>query len=159
MTSAMRSPISGSAALTVRDLGDLVVALDRRRRALRMASATVSAALSMPIFICIGFAPAATFLQALGDDRLGQHGRGRGAVAGHVLGLGRGLLEELRAHVLERIVELDVPGDRHAVVGDRRGAVLLVQGDVAALGPERRLDGIRQRVHAALHRVRRASSS
>ena len=72
-------------------------------------------------------------LQTLVHDRLGQHGGGGGAVAGDVVGLGRGFLEKLRAHVLERIVELDVLGDGDAVVGDGRRAVLLVEGDVAAL--------------------------
>ena len=38
-------------------LGDLVVALDRLRGALDCVCATVSAALSMPSFICIGLAP------------------------------------------------------------------------------------------------------
>ena len=89
-------------------------------------------------------------LEALRDDRLGQHRRGRRAVAGDVLGLGRGFLEQLGAHVLEGVVELDVARDRDAVMGDGRGAVLLVQRDVAALGTERRADGIRERVDAAL---------
>ena len=87
---------------------------------------------------------------ALVDDRLGQHGRGRRAVAGDVVGLGGGLLEELRAHVGERVVELDLLGDGDAVVGDGRGAVLLVEGDVAALRAEGGLDGVRQGVDTLL---------
>ena len=86
--------------------------------------------------------------QALGHHRLGQHGRGGGAVAGDVVGLGRGLLEHLGAHVLERVLELDLLGDRHAVVGDRRRAPLLVDGDVAAARAERDLDGVGQGVDA-----------
>jgi hypothetical protein len=69
------------------------------------------------------------------DDRLGEHRGGGGAVAGHVVGLGRRLLQELGAHVGEVVVELDLLGDRDAVVGDGRGAELLVEGDVAALRP------------------------
>ena len=41
-------------------------------------------ALSMPRFSAIGFAPAATVLTPSRIDRLGQNGRGRGAVAGNV---------------------------------------------------------------------------
>ena len=58
--------------------------------------------------------------EALADERLAEHDRGRRAVAGDVIGLGRDFLEELRAHVLERVVELDVTGDRDTVIGDRR---------------------------------------
>ena len=41
---------------------------------------------------------------------------------------------KLRAHVLKRIVELDLLGDGHAVVGDERRAELLIEHHVAALG-------------------------
>ena len=75
-------------------------------------------------------------LEAFAEDRLGEHGRGGGAVAGEVAGLGRDFLHHLRAHVLERIGELDLLGDGDAVLGDRRGAELLVDDDVPALGAE-----------------------
>ena len=87
---------------------------------------------------------------ALVHHRLGQHGRRGGAVTGDVVGLGGDFLHELGAHVLERIVELDLLRDRHAVVGDRRCAELLVEDDVAALRPERDLDRVGQLVHAGL---------
>ena len=89
-------------------------------------------------------------LQALGDDGLGQNGGGGGAVAGHVVGLGGGFLEQLGAHVLEGILQLDLLGDGDAVMGDGGGAELLVQGDVAALGAEGDLDGLGQGVDASL---------
>ena len=91
--------------------------------------------------------------EALVDHRLGQHGRGGGAVTGDVVGLGGDLLGQLRAEVLERVVELDLAGDGDAVVGDRGGAPLLVEDDVAALGAERHLDGVGERVDAALERA------
>ena len=91
-------------------------------------------------------------LEALGDERLAEHDAGRRAVAGNVVRLGRDFLEQLGAHVLERVIELDVAGDGHAVVGDRGRAELLVQHDVAALGAESHLDRIRQPVHAPLER-------
>jgi hypothetical protein len=86
-------------------------------------------------------------------ERLGQHGGGGGAVTGDVVGLGRDFLHELGAHVLERVVELDFLRDRHTVVGDGRGAELLVEHHVAALGPERHLHGVGQLVDAGLERA------
>ena len=91
--------------------------------------------------------------QALADHRLGEHGRGGGAVTGDVVGLGGDLLGELRAHVLVGVVELDLTGDGDTVVGDGRSAELLVDDDVAALGAERHLDGVGERVDAALERL------
>jgi hypothetical protein len=88
---------------------------------------------------------------------LGQDGRGRGAVTGHVVGLGGDLLGQLRAQVLVRVVELDVPGDGHAVIGDGRGAPLLVQDDVASLRAEGDLHRVGEDVDTTLQE-RRASS-
>ena len=90
--------------------------------------------------------------QALADERLGEHGRGGGAVTGDVVGLGGDLLHELRAHVLERVVELDLAGDGDTVVGDGRRAELLLEDDVAAARAERDLDGVGQLVDARLER-------
>ena len=92
-------------------------------------------------------------LEAFLDDRLAEHGGGRGAVAGDVVRLGGDLLGELGADVLERLFELDVLGDGHAVVGDGGGAELLVEDDVAALGAEGDLDGVGQGIDAAHERV------
>jgi hypothetical protein len=58
-TSAMSLPISGSAALTVA-ICEISSWPETGWAADRMASAIASDALSMPIFICIGSAPAAT---------------------------------------------------------------------------------------------------
>ena len=88
-------------------------------------------------------------LQALADDRLGEHGRGRRAVAGHVVGRRGDLAHELGALVLEDVLDLDLTSDRDAVVGDRRRAELLVEHDVAALRAERYLDRVGDRVNAA----------
>ena len=92
-------------------------------------------------------------LHAFAEDGLGQNGRGRGAVAGHVGGLGSDFLDKLRADVLHRILELDFLGDGHAVLGDGGRAEFLFDYNVAALGSERRLDGVRQRVNAAQDRL------
>ena len=101
-----------------------------------------------PRLTIIGLAPAATFLRPSVDDRLTEHDRGGGAVTGDVIGLAGSFLEELCAHVLERILELDVTRDGHAVVGDGGSAVPLVQRHVASLGAERHLDGIGKPVNA-----------
>ena len=90
-------------------------------------------------------------LHALAHDRLGQHARRGGAVAGHVVGLLGGLAHHLRAHVLELVLELDFLGDRDAVLGGARCAEGLLDHDVAALGAQRDLDGIGENVDAAQH--------
>jgi hypothetical protein len=59
----------------------------------------------------------ALFVDGFGEDR-----RGRRAVAGDVGGLAGDLLHELGAHVLVLVLELDLLGDRDAVLGDGRGA-------------------------------------
>ena len=93
--------------------------------------------------------------QALLDHGLGEHGRGRRAVTGDVVGLGRDLLGELGAEVLVRVVQLDLAGDGHAVVGDGGGAPRLADDHVAALRAEGHLDGVGERVDAALERLAR----
>ena len=74
-------------------------------------------------------------LDAFAEDRLGQN-RGRGgAVAGNVGGLRRHFAHHLGAHVLERILQLDLFGHRHAVFGDGRSAEFLFENDIAPSGP------------------------
>ncbi len=89
-------------------------------------------------------------LEAFAEDRLRQHGGGGGAVAGQVGGLGRDFLHHLRAHVLDRIGQLDFLGDGDAVLGDRRRAELLVDDDIPALRAEGDLHRLGQRVDAPL---------
>ena len=95
--------------------------------------------------------PAATALGAFLDDRLGQNGRGGGAIAGHVVGLGRDLADHLRAHVLELILELDVLRDGHAVLGDARCAERLLENNVAAFRAEGDFHGVGQNIDALEH--------
>jgi hypothetical protein len=78
--------------------------------------------------------------------------RGR-PVTGDVVGLRGDFLDELSAEVLERILELDLLGDRHTVVGDRGGAELLVEHHVAALRAERDADRVGELVDAGLERT------
>ena len=156
MTSAMRSPISLVGGRDGRDLGDLFAALDLGRHLLDARDDRLGGEVDA-LLEQHGVGAGGDVAHALVDDRLGQHGGGRGAVTGHVVGLGRGFLEELRAHVGEGVVELDLLGDGDAVVGDGRGAVLLIERDVAALRAERGLDGVGQDVDTLLERLRAAS--
>ena len=84
-----------------------------------------------------------------GIDRRGKNRRGGGSVAGDVGGLGGDLADHLRAHVLEAIAEVDLLGDGHAVLGNRRRAERLLDDDVAALRAEGHRDRVRQRLHSA----------
>ena len=84
------------------------------------------------------------------DDGLREQRCGGGAVAGCIVCLSRNLADELRAHVLERILQLHVLGDGHAVVGDERSAVLLAEHNVAALRAEGDLYGIGELIDAGL---------
>src|SRR6516165_307784 len=86
-------------------------------------------------------------------DGLGQDGGGGGAVAGHVAGLAGDILDHLGAHVLVLVFEGDFLGHGDAVLGDGRRAEALLQDHVAALGPERDLDGPGQLAHALTHGV------
>ena len=92
-------------------------------------------------------------LQTFADNGLRQNGGGRGAVTGDVVGLGGDFANELRAHVLELVFDLDLFGDGHAVVDEGRGAELLFENDVAAARAKRYFDGIGQDVDAALKRA------
>ena len=133
------------------DVRDLLLALDLDGLALELGDDRVDALLETALEEHrVG--ARGDVLETLGHDRLRDDDGGRRAVAGDVVGLGRGFLEKLRAHVLERILELDLTRDGHAVVGHGRGAELLVDGDVAALGAEGRLDGVRHLVDAGLER-------
>ena len=94
-------------------------------------------------------------VDTLADDRLREHGRRGGAVAGDVVRRRRHLAHELRALVLEDVLDLDLAGDRDPVVRDRRCAELLVEHDVAPLRAKGHLDRVGEDVHAALERAPR----
>ena len=73
-------------------------------------------------------------LEALAENGSGKDRRRGGAVAGDVGGLAGDLLDHLRAHVLELVLELDLLGDRHAVLGHVGRAPGFLQHHVAPLG-------------------------
>src|SRR5205823_9884327 len=88
-------------------------------------------------------------------DRLSQDRRGRRAVAGDVVRRRGDLTDELRALVLEDVLDLDLACDRDAVVRNRGSAELLVEHDVAPLRAKGDLDRIGKDVHAPLERAAR----
>ena len=86
------------------DLGDLLLALRRLRLLLQLLEderdGLVDAALELHRVVARGH-----HLRALAENGLRENGRGGGAVAGDVRGLGSDLLHHLRAHVLELVLE------------------------------------------------------
>src|ERR1041384_1681187 len=112
-------------------------------------STTCSTACSMPRLSAIGFAPAATFFRpsrpipwASSTAAAGAGVRRRGD-----------LTDELRALVLEDVLDLDLTRDRDAVVRDRRSTELLVEHHVAPLRAKGDLDRVGEDIHAPLERA------
>ena len=134
------------------DGGDFVLLLDRAGHAAQLvdddAQAAVQAALERH-----RVGAGRDIAQALGDDRLGQHGGRGGAVARHIVGADRDFLGQLRAHVAERLIELDLAGDGHAVVDDQRRAELLVQHHIPPARAEGDLDRVGEGVDALAERL------
>ena len=88
----------------------------------------------------VGFNACGNLLQAGLEDRLGEHGRGGGAVTGIITGLAGRLADEPSADVLDLVLEFDLLGDADAVLGDRWAAPTFVDDGTAAAGTERALD-------------------
>ena len=141
--------MAGSAALTVATWAISSWPLTGMAAALMAADSAFSAA-SMPIFICIGLAPAATFLRP--SVTIAWASTVAVVVPSPATSsvLVAASLSSCAPMFSNGSVELDVARHGDAVVGHGRRAVLLVEADVAALGPERRADRVRQRVDAAL---------
>src|ERR1017187_6916871 len=127
----------------VRDLLGVDGLLDRVDGLHRLLHGNVDAALDLHRVV-----PGGDHLDALAVDGLGEDGGRRRAVASDVGGLGGDLTDHLGAHVLERVLQLDLLGDRDAVLRDRGRAEPFVDDDVPALGPERDLHGVGQLVDA-----------
>ena len=83
-------------------------------------------------------------------ERLGENGGRGGPITGDIVGLLGDLLDQLCADLLVGVLQFDLLGDRDAVVGDRGSAPLLFQHHIAAARAKRDLDGVGERVQAAL---------
>src|SRR5689334_16535029 len=112
------------------------------------SSVATSTAFSMPRLRAIGLAPAAT---AFTPSRKIDCARMVAVVVpspatSDVLDA---TSRTICTHILERILQLDLFRDGHAVLGDIRPAELLFQNHVPAAGAQRNLHRVRQLVHAA----------
>src|SRR5208282_5938303 len=83
---------------------------------------------------------------ALGKDRIGENRGGAGAITDGIASALSGLPDHLSAEIFAGILELDLLGDRDAVVTDHRQAEALLDQDALALGTERDPDGVGQRL-------------
>jgi hypothetical protein len=59
----------------------------------------------------------------------------------------------LCAHVLEFVLQFDLLGDGHAILGDARRTERFLDHDVSPLRTEGDLDRIRQRIHSPQHPI------
>ena len=89
-------------------------------------------------------------LQSDANDGLCENGSSCCAVTGLVAGLRCNLLDELCAEVLGCVVEFDLFGYGHAVLGDMRSTVLLVENDVTSFRTKCYFYCVSQLVNAAL---------
>src|ERR1700676_711314 len=119
----------------------------------RRSRTTASTAMSTPRFQVHRVHSGGDCLGPFLEDGVGQHGGGRRPVTRLVGHLGCDLAHHLRAHILELVLELDLLGDGHAVLGDARRAERLVEHDVAALRPQRHAHSICENVDATQHLV------
>ena len=120
------------------------------------SSATMAAtALSMPRFRLIGSWPAATILSP--SVKMARASTVAVVVPSPATSevLRRDLLHHLGAHVLELVLELDLLGDRDAVLGDVGRAEGLLEDDVAARGAQGDRHRVREDVDAAQDAVAR----
>ena len=85
--------------------------------------------------------------QAFLEDGAGEHRGGGGAVAGQVGSLLGDFDNQLRAHVLKAVFQVDFLGHGHAVLRHGRTAEGLVDNHVLAGRAHRHRDGVRQLVH------------
>ena len=85
---------------------------------------------------------------ALGKDRRGQQRGGRRAIADHVAGAFGRLANHLRAEVLLVVLQLELLGDRHAVVADDRATPFLLDEHALRFRAQRHAHGIGQRHRA-----------
>ena len=74
---------------------------------------------------------------AVRKDGMGQDRRCTGSVANVLAGLLGGLAQHLGAEVLLRILEVELLGDGHAVVADKRYTPFFLDENGLGLGPQR----------------------
>ena len=90
---------------------------------------------------CVGVSASSELTKSSLEECLSEDGGGGGAIAGVVGGLAGGFLDQLGAHVLYLVAELNLLGDADAVLGDVWSTPTAVEDGVAAAWAERALDG------------------
>src|SRR5262249_46449337 len=73
--------------------------------------------------------------RALAIDGLREDGGGRGVIPGDIRRLAGDFTRHLRTHVFERVLQIDLLGDRHAVLGDIGDPYFLSTTTLRPLGP------------------------
>ena len=94
-------------------------------------------------------------LQTYTDDSLSQHRSGCGTVTCVVVGLRSNLLNHLRTHICESVVELNLLSYRNTILGHLRSTELLVDDHVTTLRTERYLHCIAQRIDTLFEQLAR----
>ena len=92
-------------------------------------------------------------LETYANHGLGKNSSGSCTITSLVAGLGGNILDELCAHVLEWILELNLLGNGNTVLGDLRSTELLVNDHVATLGAKSNFHCICKLVNARLQHV------
>ncbi len=92
-------------------------------------------------------------LNALVNDSLSQNAGRSGAVAGYVVGLGSNFFNQLSAHVLGSVFQVNFLGNAYTVVGNQRRAKFALQNYIAAFGPQSYFNRISQSVNTALQSI------
>jgi hypothetical protein len=92
-------------------------------------------------------------LQTSGHDGLCEYRGGGGSITGLVSGLAGHFLQHLGAHVLHGVLQLDLLGYGHAVLGHLGCSEFLVDDHVAALGTEGHLHRVREVIDTTLQAV------
>ncbi len=127
-------------------MGDLSLVLARLAELLELGGDGLDGLVDAPLDFH-GIGTGGDVLRAFPEDGLGQHGGGGGAVTSRVAGLAGYFANQLSAHVFVGVLQFDFLGHRHAVLGDGRGAELLVENRIPALRAEGRLHGVCELVH------------
>ena len=83
------------------------------------------------------------------NDGTGENHGGGSAVPNHIVGLGGGLLDHLRAHIFVGVGQLNLLGDGNAVAAHHRQGPHPAQDDIPPAGPQGKSHGAAQLVDAA----------
>ena len=86
--------------------------------------------------------------KALPHHSAGQHYRGSGAVAHHIVGFGGRLLDQLRPHIFIDVGQFHLFGDGDAVAAHHRQGPHPIEQHIAAAGPQGQPDHPAQFIHA-----------